>query len=418
MASNLLSVDDALTKILKTVKPGGIENIPIEQASGRVLAQLIEAPHDLPPFSSSSMDGFAVRTADLGELGDGPVTLPVSDDVPAAPIQPPPLKPGTAARIMTGAPVPHGSDLVVPVEATSRPEAMAGLALPPDVTIHKAGESGDFIRPAGLDVKRGQQVMPAGQFLGASEIGLLAALGIQTVDVFRQPVVAVLSTGDELLPLEAELKPGAIRDANSYSLAASIERVGGRALRIGIVPDTEEAFRDALERAVDAGASLVISSGGVSMGAYDVVRGVIEQEGEVSFWRVNIRPGKPILYGHYKGVPFFGLPGNPVSALVTFEIFCAPVITRLQGEPARRRAQLQVQAAHDIQSDGRESYFRAIVCWKDGQSWASLTGNQDSAIISSMVQANALLIVPAGMTDIKRGHRLTAWLLDGKILSC
>jgi molybdopterin molybdotransferase len=187
---------------------------------------------------------------------------------------------------------------------------------------------------------------------------------------------------------------------------------------VGIVPDSEAAFRTALDRSIEAGASLLISSGGVSMGAYDVVRGVIEQEGEVAFWRVNLRPGKPILFGHYRGVPFFGLPGNPVSALVTFEIFCAPVIARIHGEPVHRRAQLVVQAAHDMQSDGRESYLRALICWDGGQSWASLTGNQDSAILSSMVQANALLVVPAGVMEIHRGQTLTAWLLDGKILSC
>jgi molybdopterin molybdotransferase len=418
MANELLSVDRALTQILNTIEPGRTERVPVDQASGRVLAEVIHAPHNLPPFSSSSMDGFAVRAADVGDVEDGPVTLPVSGDVPAAQEQPPPLEPGTAVRIMTGAPVPEGSDLIVPVESTTRPDAMAGQDVPAKVTILQAGQTGDFIRPAGLDLERGQTVMGVGQYLGASEVGLLAALGISQLEVYQRPPVAVLSTGDELLPVEAELKPGAIRDANSYSLAASVERVGGKARRIGIVLDTEEAFRKALDDAVEGGASLLISSGGVSMGAFDVVRAVIEQDGQVTFWRVNLRPGKPILFGQYKGVPFFGLPGNPVSALVTFEIFCAPVIARLQGEPVHRRAQLVVKAAHEIEADGRESYFRAVVCWDGGQSWASLTGNQDSSLITSMVQANALLIVPAGMSNIQRGQTLTAWLLDGKILSC
>jgi molybdopterin molybdotransferase len=418
MTPEMLSVENALDKILAMIEPGGIERLPLENVCGRVLAEVIQAPHHLPPFSSSSMDGFAVRAADVKSVEDGPVTLPVSGDVPAAQHTPPPLKPGTAVRIMTGAPVPEGSDLIVPVEATSRPEAMAGQDLSTQVTIHQAGESGDYIRPAGLDLKTGQTVMKVGQFMGASEIGLLAALGIQKVDVFNQPLVAVLSTGDELLPVDAALKPGAIRDANSYSLAASVERVGGRARRIGIVPDDEDVYRTALDEAVEAGVSLLISSGGVSMGAYDVVRTVLEQDGDVSFWRVNLRPGKPILFGHYRDIPFFGLPGNPVSALVTFEIFCAPVIARLQGEPAHRRAQLVVKAAHEIRTDGRESYFRAVVCWDGDQPWASLTGNQDSSLITSMLQANALLIVPADMTEIQRGQTLTAWLLDGKVLSC
>lgn len=418
MTSDLLAVNEALTRILAIVEPGGVESVPLGEAFSRILAEAVLAPHDLPPFASSSMDGYIVRAQDLAGLKDGSVTLPVSGDIPAAQAAPSPLEPGTAARIMTGAPVPEGGDLVVPVEATSQARAMAGEELPVTVTILQAGEAGDFIRPAGLDLSRGQEVMPIGQYLGAAEIGLLAAMGIEAVTVYQRPTVAVLSTGDELLPLEADLTPGAIRDANSYSLTASVERVGGRAMRMGIVPDSEEAFRSALDRSIEAGASLLISSGGVSMGVYDIVRGVIEEEGEVAFWRVNLRPGKPLLYGHYRGVPFFGLPGNPVSALVTFEIFCAPVISRIHGEPVHRRAQLVVKAAHDMQSDGRESYLRAIVCWDGGQSWASLTGNQDSAILSSMVQANALLVVPAGVHKIQHGQTLTAWLLDGKILSC
>lgn len=418
MVADLLSVDQAITQILDTVAPGSVERVMLEKAFRRVLAETIKAPHDLPPFSSSSMDGFAVRSVDLGDIEAGPVTLPVSADIPAAQQSLLELEPGTAARIMTGAPVPEGSDLIVPVESTSRPAAMAGQELPPEVTINEAGKAGDFIRRAGLDLKRGQTVMEAGQYLGASELGLLAALGIGQVDVFQRPLVTVFSTGDELLPVDAELSPGGIRDANSYALAASVERVGGRARRVGIVPDQEAAFRAALDEAVEDGSSLLISSGGVSMGAYDVVRAVIEQNGQVAFWRVNLRPGKPILFGRYNNVPFFGLPGNPVSALVTFEIFCAPVIARLQGESVHRRTQLVVRSAHAFETDGRESYFRAVVCWDGDKSWASLTGNQDSSLITSMVKANALLIVPAGVTQVRRGQALTAWLLEGKILSC
>ncbi|MGD8605299.1 MAG: molybdopterin molybdotransferase MoeA, partial [Anaerolineales bacterium] len=276
MTSELLSVDNALSQILAMVEPGGVENLPLDKAYGRVLAEPIQAPHDLPPFSSSSMDGYAVRAADVSDVLTGPITLPVSGDVPAGPSQPPPLEPGTAVRIMTGAPVPKGSDLIVPVESTSRPQAMAGQDLPAEVSIRQAGTAGDFIRPAGMDLKRGQTVMDAGQYLGASEVGLLAALGMGQITVYQQPLVAVLSTGDELLPIEADLKPGAIRDANGYSLAASVERVGGRALRLGIVPDTQDDFRAAIDGAVEDGASLIISTGGVSMGAFDVVRSVIE----------------------------------------------------------------------------------------------------------------------------------------------
>jgi molybdopterin molybdotransferase len=236
-------------------------------------------------------------------------------------------------------------------------------------------------------------------------------LGCKEVLVFRKPRVVMLSTGDELLPMDEPLSPGKIHDSNAYTLAASIEKDGGEAIYLGIARDREEAVRAIIENAVKNKADLILSSAGVSVGAFDFVRQVVEKHGRMEFWRVNMRPGKPLAFGSYKGIPFIGLPGNPVSAFVGYEVFVQPAIRKLAGLPTRRRPTVSVRLQHAVESDGRESYLRAIVEFRDGYYAARLTGHQGSGNLLSLVQANALLIIPSGVKSLPAEAEIEAWFL-------
>ncbi len=405
----LLTVNEARARILEHFAPLNTEDVPLTSAARRVLAADLHAPHDLPPFANSSMDGYAVRTAEAGQGA----TLPVSADVPAGSGIPAPLAVGTAARIMTGAAMPPGADAVVPVEDTDDQRERAGGAAPAAVTIHRAPSVGAYVRPIGQDLRAGQVVLPSGTLLGASTIGLLAALGFATVPVYRRPRVAIFSTGDELRPVEAALGPGQIHDSNSHAIAAAAEQYGAEVVRLGIIPDDLAAVRAALQQAASHGADLILSTAGVSVGAYDVVKAAIEADGELRFWRVNMRPGKPLAFGQAHNIPFFGLPGNPVSALLTFEVFVRPALLKLAGR--RRWEKLGVQAAllEPMDSDGRETYARVIVTRQGDGYVARPAGDQGSAVLSALARANGILILPEGATRAAVGDTFTVWLLDG-----
>jgi molybdopterin molybdotransferase len=237
-------------------------------------------------------------------------------------------------------------------------------------------------------------------------------LGVAKVSVFRLPRIVILSTGDELVPVESPLQPGKIHDSNAYTLSALIARDGGEAVYLGIVPDREESVRKILETAVESEADLILSSAGVSVGAFDFVRTVVQQDGKLDFWRVNMRPGKPLAFGNFQGVPFIGLPGNPVSAFVGYEVFVRPAISRLAGLLNISRNRIRATISHEIQSDGRESYLRAVVKIQDGRWFAKLTGHQGSGNLLSLVQANALLIIPSGVKSLPSGADVDAWLLS------
>jgi molybdopterin molybdotransferase len=408
----LLSVEEALDRLTAGLSPVGTERAPLAQALGRVLAEPVEAPHPLPPFANSSMDGYAVRAADVaGASQDRPVELAVIGEAAAGSADLPEVGPGQAARITTGAPIPPGADAVVPVEATGLPEPMVGQAMPTRVEIHKPVGAGDFVRPAGLDVEAGRLVLPAGQVLRPQDIGMLAALGVSPPLVRRSLQIAVLSTGDEVIEIDQALTPGKIRDSNGYMLAALVDSAGAQAIRLGIAADSPGSIEQHLNRAVDAGADLVLTSAGVSMGAHDYVRQVIETQGQLDFWRVNIRPGKPMVYGSYRRLPFVGLPGNPVSAWVTFNIFVLPMLDKLRGAPRRQPVRLEAQLSEPVRSDGRESYLRARV-WRGGDGHlARLTGSQDSGVLSSLIEANALVRLPAGTISLATGERVETWLI-------
>jgi molybdopterin molybdotransferase len=409
----MLSVAEARARILEHFHPLPTETIPLALAAGRVLAEDVIAAQPVPPFANSSMDGYAVRLRDVAAASrEQPVRLAVSGDIPAGAPIPPPLAQGTAARIMTGAPVPEGAEAVVPVEDTDDRRDHSGAPPPAAIRVFKNASAGANIRPIGQDVRAGQVVMSAGTVLRPAEVGVLAALGRAHVRAHRRPVVAILSTGDELCEVEAEPRPGQIRDTNSYTLSAAVEQYGGRALRLGIARDRAEDVRAKLLGAAERGADLILSSAGVSVGAYDVVKEVVEAEGALDFWRVRMRPGKPVAFGNLRGIPFFGLPGNPVSALVSFEVFVRPALLKMAGHRQLEKPALRAALLEPMRSDGRESYLRVVV-ERRGEGYAARsTGDQGSAVLTSLVKANGLLIVPEGVTEVKAGEVLPVWLLD------
>lgn len=413
----MLTVAEARARLLEHFQPLETEVVALEAARGRVLAEAIRAEENLPPFVNSSMDGYAVRAADVaGASSTSPVSVPVSGDIPAGAPLPGELPPGSAMRIMTGAPVPGGADAVVPVEETDEGRDHAHhserTALPARIRILKAPAPGANLRPIGQDVSMGQVVLAPGVRLRPAALGVLAALGHARVRVYRQPRVALLSTGDELVAVGARPRPGQIRDLNSHSLAAAIEQYGGEALRLGVAGDRLDDVRRRLHEAAASGANLILSSAGVSVGVYDVVKNAIEADGALTFWKVNMRPGKPLAFGNVGGVPFIGLPGNPVSALVGFEVFVRPALLKLAGQTALERVTVLADLAEPAHSDGRETYLRVTLERRGDRYLARSTGLQGSNLITSLVKADGLLIIPAGMREVAAGATLPVWLLD------
>lgn len=415
--SDLLSVQQALERMLKRFLPVSTVTVPLDRALGRVLASDIRSEIELPPFTNSSMDGFAVKAGDTsGASSDHPIRLRVTMDIPAGIDPPSAVLAGQAARIMTGAVVPEGADAVVPIEDTNLNRNQTA-SLPEEVWIQKTATPGAYLRPRGQDLKVDELVLRAGQKLRPQDLGMLAALGYAVVPVYRRPRIAILSSGDELVSSSAVLAPGKIRDSNSFTLAALCEQNGAEAIRLGVVKDDPRFIYERLELAIDHAADLIITSAGVSVGAFDYVRQVIEQNGSLNFWRVNIRPGKPLAFGSFRGMPLIGLPGNPVSAYVGFQVFVIPVIRRLSGLPDHRRPALKAILDQEIESDGRESYLRAIIFEKCGKITATLASHQGSGNLYSVVKANALILIPAGVTSLSQGAEVEAWLLEDEWFS-
>ena len=408
-----ITVQEALTAVLDGISVLSTEQVPLLDALGRVLAEPVIARDSLPPFANSSMDGYALRAADLaGASPETPTTLRVVADIAAGTVSQTRVTAGAAARIMTGAPLPPGADAVIPVEDTNEPWRDVERPLPSHIQIQRQIQANDYVRHIGEDIEAGQVVLKAGHALRPQEVGILAALGVSQVPVIRRPKVGVLATGDELIPVDAPLQPGKIRNSNGYTQIAQVMALGGAPVSLGIAGDTEDDVRAKLQIGLDAGVDLFVSSAGVSVGAYDVVKSVLEQEGNVAFWRVRMRPGKPLAYGKYGGVPYLGLPGNPVSAMVSFERFARAAILKMAGYTQLDRPQISVTLQDEIHSDGRESYIRAVVDKEESAYIATTTGGQGSHMMTSLVKANALLIVPEGVNFVKAGEQLTAWMID------
>ncbi len=402
----MISVEDALERILAEIQPLTATRVPLPASLGLVLAEDVIAQEDMPPFANSAMDGFALLSRDSRQQSGQPPRLRVTGGVAAGYVADHAVEDGTAMRIMTGAPVPPGADSVIQVELT-RSEGPEGEW----VEILQEVAPGNNIRPAGEDMRRGQRVLERGAEIGPWEIGVLATLGWATVPVIQRPRVAILGTGDEVIDVNEPLQPGKIRNSNSYLLEASVRKTGAEAHRLGIARDTVESLREKFTEAIMH--DLIITSGGVSVGDFDLVKIIMAEQGEINFWRINMRPGKPVAFGHIGNVPLLGLPGNPVSAAVTFELFGRPMIRKMSGYTRLLRPQIDVVVEDGVgERVMRRHYVRAHVEWREGRFTARTTGNQGSNIMTSLLHANALVIVPEGGIEIHSGDVAKAIMLD------
>jgi molybdopterin molybdotransferase len=405
-----LTVREAAAAVLADLRPVECETVPLNAALGRVLAEDVVSPLDLPPWDNASMDGYAVRAADVrGARHDAPVRLPVTETIAAGGAASSELAPGTAMRIMTGAPVPHGADSVIRIEDTDRGDERVLIVDPRD--------AGRNVRPRGEDLARGATAIPAATVIGPPQLGVLASVGARTVSVYRRPRVAVLSTGDELVDVDRfdEVMAGRrIVSSNGYALRAGVTITGGEVIDLGICPDDRAALRAHLERALDEKCDLVITSGGVSVGTFDFTREVLRELGALMrFWRVRIRPGGPLGFGLLAGVPWLGLPGNPVSAMVTFELFGRPAIRKLRGETRPYPHVFTAVMEEEVSiAAPLTHFFRARIRRDDrGVAHARLTGPQGSGLLTSMARADALVVVPLeqfGRGPVPAGAALAA----------
>ena len=407
----LLNVDTALANILGSMTRLGHETVPLVQSLDRIIAEDILSPIHLPPFDNSAMDGYAIHAVDSQHASQtNPASLTVVMDIPAGAAPTASLKPGQAARIMTGAPIPAGATAIIPIEDTNDNWQKGDASLPPRVDILKPVDEGAHIRRAGENILAGAMVMAAGTLIRPAELGMLAAVGQAEIKVIRKPKALILTTGDELADIHQPLAPGKIRDTNSYTLAGLVRQAGGMPVRLPIASDSLDSIRRLYRTALAQQPDMLISSAGVSVGAADLVKVVMDELGDIDFWRINMRPGKPLAYGAMQGIPFFGLPGNPVSAMVTFEIFVRPALAKLAGRSYQPPI-IKAKIAADMLSDGRRSYNRVILSRRDGQVIARSTGIQSSGALMSMALADGLAVIPEGRRLVPAGAELSVLLL-------
>jgi molybdopterin molybdotransferase len=400
------SVDEHLAEILAKVAPLRPMELHLLDAHGCVLAEDVVATAPLPGFDNSGMDGYAVRSADIaGATPQAPVTLPVIGDIAAGTTRVLTVSEGLCARIMTGAPIPPGADAVVPVEWTDGDPRQVRIGNQPDV--------GAFIRRAGEDIRPGDVVVRSGLLVGATQVGLLAAAGRRAVVVRPKPRVVVISTGAELVDLGEPLAYGQIVDSNSYALTAAVREAGAIAYQVGIVPDEPRALTRAIEDHLIQ-ADLIVTSGGVSVGAYDVVKQVLGQLGTVAFEQVAMQPGMPQAFGVVgDDIPIFGLPGNPVSALVSFEVFVRPALRRMLGAEPLGRPQVIALLTQPVRKRaGKRQFLRVYVTRQGDQVLAEPTGGQGSHMLAGLAAANGLAVVPEDVTELDAGAPVTVWLLE------
>ena len=390
----LVSISAARAMVMAQVVPLDAEEIDALRAEGRVLAADLSAPEDVPDLPKSAMDGYALRAADglrprrvVAELTAG--TQPGLR-----------IGPGEAARIMTGAPMPEGADAMIPVELT---EERNGL-----LSIQRELKPGDYVHPVGQDIACGQPVLACGTLIGAADVGLLATIGLTRVAAFRRPHVAVLATGDEVVEPAAPRPAGAVRDSNRYALMAAAREAGCVAISLGIAPDDDAGQRAAILRGLEH-ADVLLTSGGVSMGTRDLIKPILAEIGTIHFGRINFKPGKPTTFATVGDKLIFGLPGYPVSSLVSFEIFVRPALRALQGDARPERPTVQAKISAPIRpSPDRPEYQRVGLSWREGAVWAASTGGQGSSRLLSLRGANGLLLVPAGDELLPVGTQLEA----------
>jgi molybdopterin molybdotransferase len=393
----MVAVDEAISTVLARTPVLSSEVVSVDNAVGRVLAETVVASDDMPPFAAASVDGYALVAS------DGTAPRRVATEIVAGVTDLQHVEPGMAVRIMTGAPVPPGADAVVMVEDVTERDGVMYCSTRP--------RSGDNVHRQGQDVQRGQTVLTAGATLGSAEIGLLATVGHAHAAVYRRPLVAVIATGDELVDASESLRPGAIRDSNSHALIASVVEAGGEPYPLGRVSDDEDAQQELIQRGLSV-ADVVLTSGGVSVGSRDLIKPILSRLGQIHFGRVSFKPGKPTTFATVGDKLVFGLPGFPVSSLVSFEIFVRPALRRMQGFPRVTRPMVQVVVEHELRrAPDRPEYQRAIVRWDNGRLVARSTGIQRSSRLLSLVGANALLRIDAGDGKIPAGGEVNAVLI-------
>lgn len=401
----MIRVTEALSHILGDVQALGLEKVHILDSLGRVIGENIYASRDIPPKDNSAMDGYAVRAVDsLDASPANPLRLRIIEDIPAGSVPQKTIGQGEAARIMTGAPLPAGADAIVRMEDTTRDGEWVTLSAP-----YQAGQD---VRRAGEDVKGGDVVIPQGEILRPAEIGMMATLGRSFIYVYQRPVVAVISTGDELVDIDEEPSPWKIINSNGYANMSQAADCGAIPLYIGIAKDNKEDLAAKFTAALRA--DVIVSSGGVSLGDYDFVKDVIAETGnKMHFWQVAIKPGKPLVYGRVHGKPFFGLPGNPVSSMVSFEQFVRPSLLKMMGYTRLYRRTIRLPLEEDMtKPQGLTCFIRACVDWRDGRYRITTTGTQSSGVLKSMVKANGLIVLPEDATDFKKGDEVTVQLID------
>ncbi len=421
--NELLSLDEARERMLEDVLPLRAETLPLPEALGRVLAEDVSALLTLPPWDNSAMDGYAVRAADVAAASpESPVALRVIGEVAAGHEPDETVRSGTAMRILTGAMLPPGADAVVKVEDTDAEQGVADL--PEMVSVRTPVREGKDIRRAGSDVQRGEPLLDAGTRINPAAIAALAATGHARVNVHRLPRVAIVATGDELTPIGEPLDPASIPDSNSESIAAQVTAAGAEPVRLGIAGDDIDAIRERLLEGVLA-ADVLIVTGGVSVGAHDVVKEVFTEIGTLDLWRVAIQPGKPLAYGSAPRPDggfclLFGLPGNPVSSFVTFELFVRPVLRRLRGD-AGDSGRLSVPATL-TEAVTKSALRRAFIRVRlepdpaaEGHFLARLAGSQGSHVLTALAAADGLAIIPEGVAEAPAGSHVEVIRLDVEI---
>ena len=412
----MIPVEEALERILSYVKVLEREGRPLLETLGQVLAQDLYASFDIPPTDNAAMDGYAVRAADThGATLSRPKVLPVIGEIAAGHPTRKGLRPGSAMRIMTGASIPQGADAVVQFEETDEVERKATGKPLTQIGIGREAEADLNIRRAGEDIARGQVVLRQGTVIRPSEIGVMASLGLARAPVYRRPLVAVLATGDELTEVGRTLPQGKIYNSNAFSIAAQVRRYGGIPRVLGIARDTVASLTRKIQKGLDA--DLFVTSAGVSTGDYDMVKEVLARHGEINFWTVRMKPGKPLAFGVLRQgerrVPHLGLPGNPVSSMVTFEMFARPAILKMLGWRSWEKPYLMAVSQSRIENKGGlRLLIRALVERRDGQYLASPTGPQGSGILTSMALANGLIVVPEEVALVKEGDPVKVLMLD------
>lgn len=414
--ADMISVEEALEKILSFIEVLKPEEKPILDSLGQVLVEDIYSFINVPPLNNSAMDGFAVRAEDTyGATVSSPILLPVIDQVAAGYLSKKKVTSKTAVRIMTGAALPDGANAVVQFEDTDEVIRKSSKEHTSVIGIMRQIKKGQNIRLKGEDISIGMMVLPNETLLRPSEIGVLASLGYSKVSVIRRPVVAVLATGDELIDIGQTLTPGKIYNSNAYSIAAQVRRYGGNPKILGIGRDSIESIDSKIDEA--RGCDMLITSGGVSLGDYDVVKDVLSRRGQVAIWTVYMKPGKPSAFGTITDgenkMLHLGLPGNPVSSMITFEQFARPAILKMMGIKDIAKPTIKAIIDNDVvNNDGRRIYARVVVSKAENTFHASLTGPQGSGILTSMIKANGLAIIPENTTGVKAGDIVQVQMLD------